>query len=792
MDRATILAIMTSRAPLILVVGMHRSGTSLTASLLCGLGVNLPGPWLPISAHNRDGHFELAAVQELQDRLLLDLDRSCLSAAGALPLPADWLESSRGRRASAALEAILAPLAELQAEPWAIKDPRNSLLLPLWRRVAERLGLPLKLVLSLRDPVAVERSLLARDGEDSGMTSLRAQALWWHHHHSLCRDGQGLAQHTVLFEHWFDQRAEPQLRSLAHFCLGGPPPPERLASCLGRIQPQHRHHQRHPAPDQPPPAHPLDACFQLLSASPSLPAELAAPPRQEPPLVSPPLPDEICLKVVGATASHWVVHAWLNRCPLPPAVRFGVTETATALCLHLQSLASTRSQGGLAALRAQAIVLDPCLAQVQQLRQEGVTAYWIDPQAAASGWLESHFHADRCRQRLGLPNPQCLAEQGRGLWLGSLGEEGDRLLQPPHWSLPGFDRLPVADVDEARLLASWLNRCNRAGLQLVRLGASPLERQGDPWSALERPGGEGHPLWLAPPRLEAPLTPEEVEEELAWRRAGCPRRADPPTPEVATLWQSGPSQEGEADPLAAVCLVLQRGAGPIEAALESVRHQSLRPLELIVVDDACDDDGPLQVRSWLERHGAELGRAVLLRHRSPGGLAASRNTAFRQARARWCLVMDAGCQLEPEALRLCLAVAHSSGPATAAVHPLVERRQPPFPPGGPPALEEPALEEMAWLARSVAEGGRVDGLALVRRESWEALGGYADIPGGWEDLDLWCRFFEAGMEAVLCPQRLAIRQGSDPAAGPPSPLPSHRVQRRLVQERHPWLRLSRP
>ena len=59
--------------PLILVVGMHRSGTSLLGSILGALGVALPGPLIPGDQHNPAGYFERSDITALQEELLIDL-----------------------------------------------------------------------------------------------------------------------------------------------------------------------------------------------------------------------------------------------------------------------------------------------------------------------------------------------------------------------------------------------------------------------------------------------------------------------------------------------------------------------------------------------------------------------------------------------------------------------------------------------------------------------------------------------------------------------------------------------
>lgn len=786
---------MATQQPLILVVGMHRSGTSLAASLLNSLGVSLPGPWLPASADNREGYFELVAVQELQNRLLVELDRCWSSAAGVLPLPQGWLESASGLRCAAALEKILVLLAEHQQTPWAIKDPRTSLMLPLWRRVAAGLGIPLRLVHVIRNPAAVVQSLVRRDGSDAGMAPLRAQRLWWHYHQSIERDGQGLPCLTIAYEHWFDESAEQQLAALAHFCLMAPVPKAQWTTALQRIKPEQRRNLGSG------PSWPTNAFkdrpqrgYELLKKGKSLPFSIAAerlrPHRWQQsdlPLCIETLPKHCSLAVVGAEASHWVVHAWLNRCPLPAGIRFGAEKKCTRICLHLQALALSEAEGRLPFLREQAVVLDPCLSQVERLRKAGVKAFWIDPQTPPSNWLREHNSPERCAQQFGLPDPESLGGNGRSLWIGSLGDQAHRHLRSPHWSLPHFDSLLVADVDEARLLASWLNDCNRSGLQLVRFGAPTLEWHGDPWAALERPQGEAR--WLPAPRLQPPHKAEDVEEELAWRRTGCSGAIPPEAaPDTLTLWQTPAAQLEWSALEAAVCISLYDQGSQLLAVLDSVHNQTLQQLELIIVDDNSSDGGVERGLAWLDQNGHRFRRALLLKHTTHGGVAATRNTAVSIAMAPWCMVLNADSVLKPEAMELCLAVARRAPLSTAAVQPLVEESEEHT--GSQGGVSCTRLKPVVSQAALLVEGGRFSGLALIRHEIWKRLGGYAHISDEWLDLDFWCRVFEAGWHVALCPQLLAredwqTRTSSNKSQGDAQ----QRMMLRIMQARHPWLRL---
>ena len=78
-------------APLLLVVGMHRSGTSLLGGLMSALGTHFPGQQISGDVHNPDGYFEWKDVVDIHERLLIDLDRWWPSYKGCLKLPPDWM-----------------------------------------------------------------------------------------------------------------------------------------------------------------------------------------------------------------------------------------------------------------------------------------------------------------------------------------------------------------------------------------------------------------------------------------------------------------------------------------------------------------------------------------------------------------------------------------------------------------------------------------------------------------------------------------------------------------------------
>ena len=142
----------------VLVLGVHRSGTSVTAQVLQGLGLRTPPATdlMPATSDNPTGYWESESLSVFNDLVLCSYGGSW----SAIPdLPAGWAAGPESRwmrfAAARAFERVFGP------EPdWLWKDPRVSVLLGLWRPVLR----PAAGVLVWRDPLEVAESLRRRDG----------------------------------------------------------------------------------------------------------------------------------------------------------------------------------------------------------------------------------------------------------------------------------------------------------------------------------------------------------------------------------------------------------------------------------------------------------------------------------------------------------------------------------------------------------------------------------------------------------------------------------------------------
>ncbi|UFJ42545.1 hypothetical protein LOK74_08665 [Brevibacillus humidisoli] len=153
---------MGQRSKAIGIVGMHRSGTSMVTGALHILGAYLGKreDLVPPGEDNPEGFWEHARIVDIHERILSVLNRTWHTT---VPLPDKWWKSP-----------VLRPLREeltdfiqaelLPQELWAWKDPRTSLLLPLWHDILERLQVDPFYVICIRNPLDVAHSLKKRDG----------------------------------------------------------------------------------------------------------------------------------------------------------------------------------------------------------------------------------------------------------------------------------------------------------------------------------------------------------------------------------------------------------------------------------------------------------------------------------------------------------------------------------------------------------------------------------------------------------------------------------------------------
>jgi glycosyltransferase involved in cell wall biosynthesis len=134
-------------------------------------------------------------------------------------------------------------------------------------------------------------------------------------------------------------------------------------------------------------------------------------------------------------------------------------------------------------------------------------------------------------------------------------------------------------------------------------------------------------------------------------------------------------------PLVSVLIPAYDAAGSIAGAIAAAREQTLRDLEIVVVDDASRD----ATAAIAYRAAAADPRVRVVRRAQNGGASAARNTGIDVARGRWIALLDADDGMEPQRLAQLTALAEARGADLLADNLLVVRDD-----GTPPAPAFPA------------------------------------------------------------------------------------------------------
>lgn len=184
----------------VLVIGMHRSGTSMTAEALQALGLRLSQDLLDPNEFNERGYFESHALMALHDRMLAALRSSWRLPTTTAPFPAKWWGAAEIAPHRASLRKLIESEVERTGGLWVAKDPRASRLLPVWNAILDEIGLDAAYVLSVRDPVEVAASLKQRDGIDAHLSEL----LWLEHNLAALDDGGKRIKAIVPYANWLD------------------------------------------------------------------------------------------------------------------------------------------------------------------------------------------------------------------------------------------------------------------------------------------------------------------------------------------------------------------------------------------------------------------------------------------------------------------------------------------------------------------------------------------------------------------------------------------------------------
>ena len=193
--------------------------------------------------------------------------------------------------------------------------------------------------------------------------------------------------------------------------------------------------------------------------------------------------------------------------------------------------------------------------------------------------------------------------------------------------------------------------------------------------------------------------------------------------------EPSPTASAAGGPRVSVLLPTRNRTAALDRAVASVRGQTLGEWELVIVDDASDDDTPAR----LAAHASADPRIHVFRHDARRGGAAARNTALGHARAPWIAFLDDDAEWRPEKLERQIARAREA-PDALVYGPVLAVEE-----DGSGTLLGGPLGENAPVS-DLVRGNRIDTSAvLVAAAPLRAVGGFDPELPRLQDWDLFIR-----------------------------------------------------
>lgn len=235
-----------ARRQAIVVLGMHRSGTSALTRVVNLMGAALPGNLLPSVPDNEPGYWESYDV--------LRLNNALLAAAGTAwhddaPVLDAWWVSEAAQAFRPRARALLED-AFYDTSLFVLKDPRLCRLLPFWKSVLEDFGAHVCFIHILRHPQEVFRSLAARARREETRPAAitvpeKAHLLWLRYVLEAEYQTRGCRRSVITYDGLLADWATTLERVMAEMGLSFPITLDEAAPAVGAfLSPQHKRQQR--------------------------------------------------------------------------------------------------------------------------------------------------------------------------------------------------------------------------------------------------------------------------------------------------------------------------------------------------------------------------------------------------------------------------------------------------------------------------------------------------------------------------------------------------------------------
>ncbi len=219
-------------------------------------------------------------------------------------------------------------------------------------------------------------------------------------------------------------------------------------------------------------------------------------------------------------------------------------------------------------------------------------------------------------------------------------------------------------------------------------------------------------------------------------------------------------------------------------ALESVYIQTLKNIDLIVVDDGSTDDSLPLLIDWANQHKNRFNRLQIHKSINNVGLGGARNIGIAASETLYSMQLDADNRLMPDTCEILLDALKGTniGYAYPEIHHFGEAQAV----GG----------DIPFNPLRLTIGNYIDAMVLVAKWAWAAVGGFyvQKDAMGWEDYDLWCCLAEMGIAGTQV--NIANAEYRAHYSSMTNVLTEQNTHKPKVvshlEKRHPWLDIIYP
>jgi glycosyltransferase involved in cell wall biosynthesis len=193
------------------------------------------------------------------------------------------------------------------------------------------------------------------------------------------------------------------------------------------------------------------------------------------------------------------------------------------------------------------------------------------------------------------------------------------------------------------------------------------------------------------------------------------------------------------NPLVSMIVLCYNQARFVVETLESVKAQTYKPTELIILDDCSSDDSVTVIENWLQENGIEC---TFIRHQKNQGICKSLNEALSFATGKYISEISSDDVWLPDKIARQVEIMESQPDEVGVVYSdafQIDDHGQILPETLITSCRRLTEMPQGQILRSLLEGNFIGGqTTLVRRSCYDKVGLYDEnLP--WEDWDMWLR-----------------------------------------------------